>query len=259
MFEMEISTQAAQRLRMAALRVKSALAAADVKAAGARVLALLGKANFDPNQPRVPSGNPEGDQWTRVEAWRSGRSRTQLASIVGIPRWLLRDLISRNPPPEIPDDEPPRVSLRWPVIKEVAGWMLMLGLRETPAGPVLALIEAAKWAYDYSPYVSAFLDEPKSLQELQRAVIERKRGYDIQHIVEKTPALADGFTRAQTEAPENLALVPTLKHWRLTAWFATKNDDFGGVSPREYLRGKSWDERKRLGLSALIKEGILKP
>jgi len=31
------------------------------------ILALLeGKANFNPNQPRVPKGNPDGGQWTRV-------------------------------------------------------------------------------------------------------------------------------------------------------------------------------------------------
>lgn len=32
----------------------------------ARRVALLLKANFDPNQPRVPAGNPDGGQWTRV-------------------------------------------------------------------------------------------------------------------------------------------------------------------------------------------------
>ena len=72
MMHMEATTQAEARLRMAALRLKSALAAAEVMAAGARVLALLGKANFDPMQPRVPRGNPRGGQWTRVEGWRSG-------------------------------------------------------------------------------------------------------------------------------------------------------------------------------------------
>lgn len=120
-------------------------------------------------------------------------------------------------------------------------------------------MKSALAAADVMAAGSAFLDEPKSLEELQRASVERKRGYDIHHIVEKSSALADGFTPAQTEAPENPVLIPTLKHWRLTAWFATKSDDFGGVSPREYLRGKSWDERKTLGLSVLIKEEILKP
>jgi hypothetical protein len=28
-------------------------------------LALDGKANFNPNQPRVPRGRPDGGRWTR--------------------------------------------------------------------------------------------------------------------------------------------------------------------------------------------------
>lgn len=32
-------------------------------------LALALKANFDPNQPRVPAGQPDGGQWTRVEGY----------------------------------------------------------------------------------------------------------------------------------------------------------------------------------------------
>ena len=74
MLQVEVTTQAETRLRMAVLRLKSALAAAEVVAAGARVLVLLGKANFDPTQPRVPRGGPDGGQWTRVEGWRSGQT-----------------------------------------------------------------------------------------------------------------------------------------------------------------------------------------
>jgi len=36
-------------------------------------------------------------------------------------------------------------------------------------------------------------------------------------------------------------------------------DKFGGLSPREYLRGKSWTERRRVGLDALTEFGVLKP
>jgi hypothetical protein len=38
-----------------------------------------------------------------------------------------------------------------------------------------------------------------------------------------------------------------------------KNVNFGGYSPREYLKGKSWAERRRVGLDALIDAGVLKP
>lgn len=34
--------------------------------------ALTGKANFDPNQPRVPAGNPDGGQWTDDARWTGG-------------------------------------------------------------------------------------------------------------------------------------------------------------------------------------------
>jgi hypothetical protein len=37
------------------------------------------------------------------------------------------------------------------------------------------------------------------------------------------------------------------------------NDAYGGVSPREYLRGKDWEERRKVGLDALIDAGVLEP
>ena len=59
------------------------------------------------------------------------------------------------------------------------------------------------------------------------------------------------------DAPENLVRVPTLKHWELNAWYATSNRDFGNISPRQYLIGKSWDERRLVGLVGLQKIGVL--
>jgi hypothetical protein len=44
------------------------LAGAAVTFRAAALQALLRKANFNPNQPRVPRGNPDGGQWTRVGA-----------------------------------------------------------------------------------------------------------------------------------------------------------------------------------------------
>ena len=42
------------------------LAGAAVILLAAALQALLRKANFNPSQPRVPRGNPDGGQWTRV-------------------------------------------------------------------------------------------------------------------------------------------------------------------------------------------------
>jgi hypothetical protein len=77
--------------------------------------------------------------------------------------------------------------------------------------------------------------------------------------VEQTPAKKDGFPRSMIDAPENLVRIPTLKHWDINRWFETKSADYGGLTPREYLHGKDWDVRRRVGLRALIEAGVLKP
>lgn len=61
------------------------------------------------------------------------------------------------------------------------------------------------------------------------------------------------------DARDNLACIPRFKHWEITSWYMTKNDAFGDIPPREYLRGKEWTERMRIGLDALILHGVLKP
>jgi len=37
------------------------------------------------------------------------------------------------------------------------------------------------------------------------------------------------------------------------------NEDLGGLSPRNYLRGKDWETRMQMGLKALINRGVLEP
>lgn len=36
----------------------------------------------------------------------------------------------------------------------------------------------------------------------------------------------------------NLMLVPTLRHWDVTGWYMTRNSEFGGLTPRQFLRDK---------------------
>jgi hypothetical protein len=96
-------------------------------------------------------------------------------------------------------------------------------------------------------------------EELQRAAATSAKGYDVHHIVEQTPAEQDGFARALIDAPENRVRIPTLKHWQITGWYMTRNDAYGGLSPRAYLRDKDWEERVSVGRKALITYGILKP
>ena len=121
------------------------------------------------------------------------------------------------------------------------------------------IVEGVSWLLEYEPSIEAYLDPPRTLEELQRAVATPKKGYDIHHIVERTSAELDGFPRSMFDAPENLVRIPRFKHWEITAWYGRPNKDYGGSSPREYLRGKDWSERVKVGLRALIRYEVLKP
>ncbi|MFG1425051.1 hypothetical protein [Roseixanthobacter glucoisosaccharinicivorans] len=58
---------------------------------------------------------------------------------------------------------------------------------------------------------------------------------------------------------ENLVRISRLKHWEISAWYQKRNDDYEGLSPRQYLKDKDWAERQRVGIEALVEHGVLKP
>ena len=226
-------------------RAQCEVAAARVELALKRLADVWRKANFDPNQPRVPVGKPGGGQWTSEGDLSAGPDGD-------VP---LKDL------PKIPKEKPLTRQLQHRIVKEVAKWIAERALRQLlgPVGTVLNVVEAGLWLHEYAPLIQSYLDEPKSLEELQRAVSDPQKGYDTHHIVEQTSAQEFGFSRWMIDAPDNLVRIPRLKHWEINGWYQTLNKDFGGLTPREYLRGKSWDERRRVGLDALIDHGVLKP
>jgi hypothetical protein len=158
-------------------------------------------------------------------------------------------------PPIIPKERPPTASERYDIAKATARWLAQRWVAQEQRH----VVEATDWFLEYEPSVRAYLDPPKTLAELQQAVSTSKPGYDIHHIVEKTSAEQDRFPRDMINAPENLVLIPRFKHWELTGWYMTRNKDYDGLPPRDYLRGKDWDERTRVGLRALIQHGVLKP
>lgn len=219
------------RWHLAALRVELALL---------RFKQLNNKAGFNPDQPRVPASNPDGGQWTS-EGGAASQNRIQLAGS-----------LPTGDPPEIPNERPSDSQERNAVVKAVARWLGRYG------GAVGKIVGAAYWLYEYDAEIAASLDPPKSFEELQQAVATPKAGYQRHHIVEQTPAEQAGYPRSRIDEPDNLVRIPTLKHREITTWFQTKNKDFGGISPREYLRDKSWDERRRIGLEALMDQRVLK-
>lgn len=120
-------------------------------------------------------------------------------------------------------------------------------------------MEAAEWLSRGLPYIYAYLDPPKTWEELQQNALSPQAGYDIHHPVEQKSAEQDGFPWSMIDGPGNRLLIPTLKHWEINGWYSRSNPDFDWLSPRDYLRGKDWDERMRVGKDALILFGVLKP
>jgi hypothetical protein len=200
---------------------------------------------YNPNQPRVPAGNPDGGQWTGDGGIGGSHPREQRIRLAGP--------LPSNDPPELPKERPPTSAERTKAIREVARLLGRYG------GPIGKIIGTAYWLYEYDAKIEASLDPPKSLEELQEAAKTPKLGYHRHHIVEQTSAEQDGHRRELIDGQDNLVRIPALKHEDISAWYSTKNDDFGGMPPREYLRGKTWEERRRIGLDALTRFEVLKP
>lgn len=223
---------------------------------------------FDPNQPRVPAGNPDGGQWTDgsgdgassggSDEDRGSSSNRQPSNVV---------LASFTPgsddePPRVPKERPLTSRARTRVYKELASWIARGVVKEVVGRRVTALLtilDEAGWLEPAIDSIRTFADPPKSLEELQQDVYTPAPGYDVHHVVEQTSALRDGFPPSRVNAPENLVRVPRLKHWMVTGWYMIPNEDYGWMPPRQYLRGKAWEERVRVGHEALMEAGVLKP
>ena len=230
---------------------------------------------YDPNQPRVSAGNSDGGQWSDGGGGgsRSGRVRAAQAntgtrndagedpagsgdetSEAGRTFELVQNITQdEDGKARIPDEPPPRESERLAIVKAVARTLTTL----SEFAEVSANFPA--WFLDYGQLLRTALDDPKTLEQLQRDASSSGFGYDRHHIVEQTPAEKEGFTRSLIDGPDNLVRIPRLKHWQITGWFGAKNKRFGGISPRDYLRGKDWAEKTRVGREALVEFEVLKP
>ncbi|MEC5291069.1 hypothetical protein VSX64_10955 [Aurantimonas sp. C2-6-R+9] len=269
---------AATSLPLASLRAQ--IADLRVTVAALRLKSLAFKAGFRPEQERHPKGRGRVSGRWRREATRKplevdipGPQKKPAAD--GSPKTppksprlkLPKPGIGHNggppleDPPTIPRQEPPTRRLRHIVVKAVVRFAAR-ALSRGAAGPIgvlLTAIEVARWMQSYYSWIEAYFAAPKTLAELQRGAAQGKRdGYDIHHIVEEDAALKDGFPDSMVNGPSNLVRISRLKHWEISAWYQRINPKFGQQSPRQYLRGKSWEERLQFGIDALRNAKALK-
>ena len=119
-------------------------------------------------------------------------------------------------------------------------WLISAFVEASPdTEAFILLLQASSWIMEKCyPYIAAFFTPPKTLDELQSDANVPAKGYEIHHIVEKAQADADGIPESAWDGPENKVRIPTLKHWQITRWYMTPDDEFGGLSPRDYLHEK---------------------
>jgi hypothetical protein len=144
-----------------------------------------------------------------------------------------------NGPPEIPEDRPSTSKERTRFAKIAAAFV------RGNAARLLILATTAHWLLGEAASILSYSDPPKTLKELQDAVsLISRPGYQDHHIVEQTPARKEGFPNSRIDDSENVVRIPARKHRDISDWYSTSNEDFGGQSPRDYLRGRSWEERR---------------
>jgi hypothetical protein len=100
---------------------------------------------------------------------------------------------------------------------------------------------------------------------LQNAVDDPQPGYQLHHIVEgqydssNPDSNARRFGRDRLESGENLVRIPKWGHVEISSWYSAVNrEEYGGQTPRDFMRGKSWDEQYQLGIQKLRDFGVLR-
>ena len=104
------------------------------------------------------------------------------------------------------------------------------------------------------------LDNPKTLEEL-KAQVNRTQvenaGYEKHHIVGEGPN-AGAIPDSQLQGEDNVVSIPYYIHRDISDYYSTKNESLGGMTPRDYLRGKSFEEQYQFGLKVMRMYGALK-
>lgn len=185
-----------------------------------------------------------------IKAQKAGFDEAQPRDDRG--RWTEDFRIVAAGMPRIPQRRPPDSTDRTAIYRQIAAWTVENG------SAILEGIAKTSWLYPALPTIWSYLDAPKSLEELQND-LSPKPGYDVHHIVERSSAKEDGYPSKRIDGADNLVRVPRMKHWEINGWYQTPVRELGNLSPREYLVGKDWDERRQMGLKALRQFRVLKP
>ncbi len=163
-------------------------------------------------------------------------------------------------PPEIPQKMPETTDERMGFIRKAAEWVRIAG-RYTPlVGTYFEALDQIEEIKRLTDIIKSANDQSATLEELQARVNPiSESGYHDHHIDERGTMKLLGYSTAEINGSNNVVRIPVLRHIDITAWYATPNSDYNGLSPRDYLRSQPQDVRRQVGLDVLARSGVLKP
>jgi hypothetical protein len=145
-------------------------------------------------------------------------------------------------------------------VRGAAQWVARNVGRYAPAVDVFfGALDQVEKIKAFTDAIKSANDPAKSLEELQEPIgTDSQGGYHDHHIVGQHAQNREQFGDDRIDSRENQVRIPIVKHIDISAWYSRGNPDFGGLSPRDYLRGKNWDEQTRIGLDLLRERKVLK-
>ena len=217
---------------------------------------------YNPSQPRVPAGNPDGGQWT--DGGAGGAGSLGLFQITPRDNTIDGVQLAGEPPPIEEQPEIPPAARKpgeRPIdfIRRVIKYLRVVGPMSPAADAVVEALRQAEGLRGETAAIKSANDPPRTLEELQaRAQLPSEAGYEDHHIVGQFAQNRLQFGSVRIYSPENTVRIPVVKHLDINGYYSRANEQYNGLSPRDYLRGKSWDEQTRVGLKILRKNGVLK-
>ena len=80
-----------------------------------------------------------------------------------------------------------------------------------------------------------------SMSAFKRANGSAGEGYEWHHIVEQSQIKKSGFSPEEIHNTNNVTRIETSVHREVSRYYSTKQGDLGGLTPRDYLRGRSYE------------------
>src|SRR5258708_36283472 len=101
------------------------------------------------------------------------------------------------------------------------------------------------------------MDSPKSYEELKAVSDEPTRaGYQNHHIVGQGDYNSD-IDESLIESDDNIVRIPEYKHIEINAYYQRPDPNLDGMAPRDYLKGKSFEEQLEFGKKVLRDFGVM--